>query len=318
MRFERSNQRQNIGLAAVALLGLLSSACMLEPFDQKRVESKQHPVSFQGVHFGKNSKVTIQARDPVYGDWETIGSATSSDRAYLAFHWTGSPQIVYPWVGSLVVPDRFWQARGGGHRLQVRAVAGSTQFLSVRDDWQTCYSQSGGPTDFINDCAAPDTPVANVLTRDYQPVPDNGYCAEVSSWPDDAELAEEEVVRLVNQHRASGATCNGVYHGPTGPLTMDPVLRCAARKHSKDMDERSYYSHVSPEGQEVEARMDLAGHPNPTNVFRGENIDMSGSAAQAVSQWMKSELHCKNIMNPAYDHIGVGNSGLYWTQVFAG
>jgi hypothetical protein len=196
MRLERSTQRQHIGLAAVALLGLLSSACMLEPYDQKRVESKDHPVSFQGVHFSPGKKVTIQARNPVYGDWETIASATASHSAYPAFGWTGSPQNVYPWVGSFVVPSRFWEAGGGGHRLQVRAVAGSNQFLSVREGWQTCYSQSSGTTDFISHCAAPDTPVASVLTRDYRPpeVPGNGYCAEVFSWPGAVAAAEEEVV----------------------------------------------------------------------------------------------------------------------------
>src|SRR5262245_39050678 len=64
-------------------------------------------------------------------------------------------------------------------------------------------------------------------------VPAIAYCDPVRDWPATATSLEAQIVTIVNQRRAAGATCGGVAKPPVAPLTADPALRCAARKHTK-------------------------------------------------------------------------------------
>jgi uncharacterized protein YkwD len=152
-------------------------------------------------------------------------------------------------------------------------------------------------------------------------VPDNAYCAAVANYDPAWRQLEEDVLAIVNQKRAAGANCGGAGNfGPTGPLTMDPALRCAARKHSLDMDARDFFDHTNPDGQLPWDRMGMAGYGDYSNA--GENIAAgSPDAAGTMQQWMDSDGHCSNIMSPDFQHIGVGyhpggQYGHLWTQVF--
>lgn len=152
-------------------------------------------------------------------------------------------------------------------------------------------------------------------------VPDSAYCLPVAGVDPAWKQLEEDVLGIVNQVRAMGADCGtkGAF-GPTSPLTMDPALRCAARKHSADMDARDFFDHTNPDGQLPWDRMDLAGYGSYSNA--GENIAAgSPDAAGTMDQWMGSDGHCANIMSPDFQHIGVGyhpggQYGHLWTQVF--
>ena len=152
-------------------------------------------------------------------------------------------------------------------------------------------------------------------------VPDNAYCAAVGDWDPAWAQLELDVLELVNQVRAQGADCNskGVF-AATGPLTMDPALRCAARKHSADMAARNFFDHTNPDGDTPWDRMDKAGYGAYSNA--GENIAAGSPDAQGtMNQWLGSDGHCANIMSPSFEDIGVGYSpggqyGHLWTQVF--
>lgn len=49
----------------------------------------------------------------------------------------------------------------------------------------------------------------------------------------------------------------------------------------------------------------------------GENIAAGHrSIGQVMEGWVRSESHCKNIMNRNYKEIGVAESNLYWVQDF--
>ena len=128
------------------------------------------------------------------------------------------------------------------------------------------------------------------------------------------------MLTLVNQKRAAGATCGGVYKPPVAALTLDSRLRCAARKHSKDMGVNNFFSHTGSNGSTPFQRMASAGY---TYSYAGENIAAGYSTPSAtVTGWMNSTGHCNNIMNGNYKHLGVGYyrsaSGYthYWTQDF--
>ncbi|QRK07912.1 CAP domain-containing protein [Archangium violaceum] len=154
-----------------------------------------------------------------------------------------------------------------------------------------------------------------------QAVTPAAYCDDVTTWDPAWENFENQVLTLVNQRRAAGATCGGVAKPKVGPLTLDTRLRCAARKHSKDMGTNKYFAHNSQDGTTPWTRITNAGY-----VWRSaaENIAAGQSTpASVVDGWMKSTGHCNNIMNGNLLHLGVGYAyvagspyGHYWTQDF--
>lgn len=142
------------------------------------------------------------------------------------------------------------------------------------------------------------------------------------------ELADfqAELLRLVNERRARGAVC-GSESLPAAPaLGWKASLAQGAARHSQDMVDRSFFSHTGSDGSNAGQRISAAGY---SWSRWGENIayGYTGSAA-VVEGWMKSEGHCRNIMNPAFTEMGLacvrqsqsnGASTVRWawTQVLA-
>jgi uncharacterized protein YkwD len=135
---------------------------------------------------------------------------------------------------------------------------------------------------------------------------------------------EDEVLTLVNQRRAAGATCGGTPYPAVGPLYMDPNLHLSARGHSEDMAINGYFSHTSLDGRTFDQRIRNAGYAGAFPL--GENIAGGyTSPASVVNGWMASTGHCTNIMNANFRAIGVGHIYRlgspfihYWTQNFGG
>ncbi len=149
---------------------------------------------------------------------------------------------------------------------------------------------------------------------------DVAYCTDVAGWDAGWSQLELDVLELVNMHRATGYNCGSAgSFGPAAPLTMQPNLRCSSRVHSKDMDTRNFFDHNNPSGESPFDRMGMAGYSFFT---AGENIAAgSPDAAGTMNQWMNSDGHCSNIMNPDFTEIGVGyhpggQYGTLWTQNF--
>ena len=162
------------------------------------------------------------------------------------------------------------------------------------------------------------------------------YFGDVGGWrvngkgetspppPDPSATAfENEVLTIVNQRRAAGATCGGTAYPPVAALAMNANLRLAAQGHSQDMATNNYFSHTSLDGRTYVDRIRAAGY---TGSFLAENIAAGyGSPASVVNGLMGSTGHCQNIMNGSYRSIGVGYAfragsqyGSYWTQTFGG
>lgn len=122
--------------------------------------------------------------------------------------------------------------------------------------------------------------------------------------------AEQKMVELVNEERAKvGAKA----------LRVDPKIIPVARAHSKDMFERSYFAHMSPEGHDVAYRLEQG---NVAYTIAGENLAYAPDVQTAHSGLMNSEGHKKNILEPRFGRIGIGviDAGAYgmmFTQVFA-
>ena len=142
----------------------------------------------------------------------------------------------------------------------------------------------------------------------------------VDGWPEAWEVLEQEVLGLVNLQRRVFADCGSEGgFGPAARLTYNDQLRDAARKHSRNMSRRGFFSHRAPNGSTPGERAVEAGYP--TNQV-GENIAAGQPTPEAVmAAWMSSDGHCANIMDSGYVSLGVGlyigsDGAPYWTQVF--
>jgi uncharacterized protein YkwD len=153
-------------------------------------------------------------------------------------------------------------------------------------------------------------------------MPDNAYCNPVSNWSAQSVQLELEVIELVNQARAQGGNCGSEgSFPPSGPLTWEAHLTCAARVHSLDMATNDYFDHTNQQGNGPGWRLDQAGYAGGA---WGENIAAGYPDPVAVVQgWLDSDGHCSNMLNPGFSLIGVGfaydggsSYGNYWTQTF--
>jgi len=97
-----------------------------------------------------------------------------------------------------------------------------------------------------------------------------------------------------NERRAAGLA----------PLTNNTKLTNAAVAHSRDMAQRNYDTHNTPEGGTPDQRLTQAGY-----VFSwwGENIANGyKTPRQVMAAWMASPGHRANILNPNFKEIGIG------------
>ncbi len=131
-----------------------------------------------------------------------------------------------------------------------------------------------------------------------------GFCDFQNIWPSAATAFEAEVLKLVNQRRATGATCGGIPKAPVPPLALNGKLRCASRFHSRDMVLKNFVSHTGSNGSSPAQRMYNAGYSMPNQA---ENIKASiATPSGLVASWMANTQDCNNIMNGAHKNTGVG------------
>ncbi|MDB5044188.1 MAG: hypothetical protein JWQ08_238 [Deinococcus sp.] len=127
------------------------------------------------------------------------------------------------------------------------------------------------------------------------------------------------VLTLTNAARAQARTCGSTSFPAAAPVAANAQLAQSAQGHAADMAARNYFSHTSQDGRTMAQRITATGY-----VWRtiGENIAAGQTTPEAVvSGWLKSEGHCRNIMNASFTELGVGYAaggsyGHYWVQDF--
>jgi uncharacterized protein YkwD len=128
------------------------------------------------------------------------------------------------------------------------------------------------------------------------------------------------VVELVNDARSHGRKCGSERFAAAPALDTSRKLNDAAADHARDMARRRFFDHRGSDGSQPKDRVISAGYqPQLT----GENIAFGPeSAEEAVAGWLASPGHCANIMDPRFQHIGVGlatgrgRGQIYWVQDF--
>jgi uncharacterized protein YkwD len=122
-------------------------------------------------------------------------------------------------------------------------------------------------------------------------------------------VSETEMFKLLNKERRERGLPE---------LSWAPEIVPVARSHARDMWERKYFSHFSPEGEDVGDRLDKAGI---AFTIAGENLAMAPTLSTAHTGLMNSEGHRANILEPKFKRVGIGviDNGVYgkmFVQVF--
>jgi uncharacterized protein YkwD len=93
-------------------------------------------------------------------------------------------------------------------------------------------------------------------------------------------------------------------------LVFDNSLTGVARAHCRDMLERGYFSHYTPENLSPFDRMDKA---DISYSFAGENLAFAPDVTLAMGGLMQSPGHKENILSQNFGRIGIGviDAGVY-------
>lgn len=119
----------------------------------------------------------------------------------------------------------------------------------------------------------------------------------VPAWTEpsfDVTPEEERLIELTNLARSDEGL---------PPLRSAPELMRSAEAKGRDMDERGYFSHYSPEGT---SPFDLMRQSGAKFSSAGENIAQGTSVDRIFVSWMQSADHRENILARGYTHLGVG------------
>gem|GEM_PF-5086619 len=112
------------------------------------------------------------------------------------------------------------------------------------------------------------------------------------------------------------------------PFSYSAQLEQSAQSYADRMMKDGFFAHITPEGQNVQQRIDVTGFTDKTfrsdcrcipgyamaeNLARGQK-----TAEEAVNDWLKSPEHKAAILNPSYTHTGIGLNGGIWVEHFGG
>jgi uncharacterized protein YkwD len=130
--------------------------------------------------------------------------------------------------------------------------------------------------------------------------------AVLTAWAGPAQASRDEftqaTVHLINAVRDA--------HGLPA-VRLNAQLSTAARRHSKDMVRRHYFSHVTPEGFTFADRIRRTGYLRTNRHWLvGETLAWGwrrrAAPARIVTAWMHSPPHREVILNPTYRDVGIG------------
>jgi uncharacterized protein YkwD len=151
------------------------------------------------------------------------------------------------------------------------------------------------------------------------PLPAFSTMPESSGWQGESRSVDRRIVAKVNEARMKGRKCGNKYYKAARPLVWNDMLGQATLNHSLDMAENDFLSHIGSGGSDPGERLSKAGYKW---TAYGECIGKGyQTPEETVNGWLKSEMHCRNIMNPQFKEAGSafarsGRLKIYWTLVF--
>ena len=122
------------------------------------------------------------------------------------------------------------------------------------------------------------------------------------------------MVNKINEIRNEGCYCGGKAMPPVGKVKWNEKLYQSALSHASDMREYQYFSHFSRRGEDVGKRVEKFRY---NWIVIGENIaEGQKTFDEVLADWLKSPSHCRMIMDPKVNEMGLARSGKYWVQHF--
>jgi uncharacterized protein YkwD len=118
-----------------------------------------------------------------------------------------------------------------------------------------------------------------------------------------AAVAADELKQLINTARRESSLPS---------LEPDPLLARLAQQHANEMAQQRYASHMDLDGNKCEARYNaLGGTDHVSENFIYSEIDLPvyltpQLLSRLQQQWLASELHRRNELDPAHTHLGCG------------
>ncbi|HEX9059378.1 MAG TPA: CAP domain-containing protein [Clostridia bacterium] len=217
------------------------------------------------------------------------------------------------------------------HIVCVLKKGQSVKIFGKIGDWTAVYEPSKGFVGVVDSkclstsskAAAPSTPAPKPQKKAAQKsiqktipkaAPKSNLPKSPAQFPPvsmNISTEEQQVLDLINAERQKAGV---------GPLTFDSNLLKASRDKATDMSNNNYFSHQSPT---YGSPFDMMRQYGITFRTAGENIAGNQSAERAVSAWMNSEGHRKNILNPEFNCTGIGIApsqtyGKVYVQQFIG
>jgi uncharacterized protein YkwD len=128
----------------------------------------------------------------------------------------------------------------------------------------------------------------------------------------------KEILGPINDARSTGKMCGNKYYKLARPVVWNDTLGQAALRHSLDMAQKGFLGHTGSDGRGLGERLSKVGYRWSSC---GENVGQGfETPEEAVRLWLKSEVHCKNIMNPYFKEAGAAfaksvNRRSYWTLI---
>ena len=151
------------------------------------------------------------------------------------------------------------------------------------------------------------------------PLPACSAANKSTGWTSGDHAVDKRVLEKVNEARVKGRKCGDKYYRAVKPLLWNKILGQAALNHSMDMAKNGFLSHIGSDGSDPGERLSKVGYGW---TAYGECIaEGQRTPEEAVNGWLKSEMHCRNIMNPEFKEAGSAfarsrSLGTYWTLVF--
>lgn len=130
----------------------------------------------------------------------------------------------------------------------------------------------------------------------------------------DLSIEQKYMLDQVNLLRSQGCQCGKKYMSPARELSWNSTLFNSAYRHAKDMYKRDYFSHYSLEGYDVGIRLDKIGY---RWQIAGENLgEGQRNFDEVFKDWQNSPEHCRMMMEPRVEEMGIARYGKYWVQHF--
>jgi uncharacterized protein YkwD len=137
------------------------------------------------------------------------------------------------------------------------------------------------------------------------------------------ELMDEAVFEI-NRARRMGARCGGRGLPPVPRVAISRTLEDVAAGQVMWMVESDDYAHETPDNPMGLTPQDRVRNAGYRGEFRGENLAWGqASPRQLVRWWLNSPSHCRTLMHPEANEIGLGvevdpdtERGYVWVMVY--